>query len=95
MIASPPVGGGFFFSSLDIEILAKLKPQKNSKNSQIYTLKKNRKKKSQFLCLKMAKFRQKKKHCTVSQLLDKFVKFFKIKNKLKIFLKIIKFKLIN
>jgi hypothetical protein len=57
MIASPPVGGGFFFSLLDIEILAKLKPQKNSKNSQIYTLKKNQKKKSQFLCLKMAKFR--------------------------------------
>jgi hypothetical protein len=82
MIASPPVGGGFFFSSLDIEILAKLKPQKNSKNSQSKPFKKKPKKKIQFLCLKMAKFRQKKKHCTVSQLLDKFVNFFKIINKL-------------
>jgi hypothetical protein len=45
MIASPPVGGGFFFSSLDIEILAKLKPQKNSKNSQSKPFKKKTKKK--------------------------------------------------
>jgi len=48
MIASPPVGGGFFFSLLDIEILAKLKPQKIAKIVKLNLLKKNQKKNLNF-----------------------------------------------